>query len=119
MPTITSRSISLRGSFSREVAEAAQIGAFTVIELLVVLAILAFIVCLFATARAASRPNLQGALCLNNLRQMMDAFTMYTHDHSDVFPPNGVLTPNPGCNWVSGNVSGWLPFGTVGSVDAG
>jgi hypothetical protein len=50
---------------------------------------------------------------------MMAAFTMYTHDHSDVFPPNGVMVPVPGCNWVSGNVSGWLPFGSSGSVDAG
>lgn len=93
--------------------------AFTFIELLVALAVLALTISLLATARAASRPNFQGAVCLNNLRQMMGAFTMYTHDNSDLFPPNGVLTPTPGCNWVSGTVSGWIPFGSTGNVDAG
>ena len=44
---------------------------------------------------------------------------MYTHDYSDLFPPNGDLNLNPGCNWVGGNVSGGLPPGSAGSTDAG
>lgn len=49
----------------------------------------------------------------------MAAFTMYTHDNSDLFPPNGDLTPNQGCNWAGGVASGWLPVGSSGNVDAG
>lgn len=90
--------------------------AFTLFELLVVLAVLALMVSLFATARAGSRPNIQGETCLNNLRQMMAAFTMYTHDNSDLFPPNWDA---PTCSWVGDNESGWMPVGSAGSSDAG
>src|SRR5262249_19628191 len=62
--------------------------AFTFVELLVVPAVLALMITLLATARAGSQPNFQGALCLNNLKQLMAAFTMYTHDNSEFFPPN-------------------------------
>src|SRR6266446_4957280 len=83
-----------------------QSSAFTIVELLVVLAVLALMVCLLATARAASRPNFQGALCLNNMRQLMAAFTMYTHDNSDLFPPNpDNAFSTSGCSWVLGTVS--------------
>jgi prepilin-type N-terminal cleavage/methylation domain-containing protein len=86
--------------------------AFTFVELLVVLAVLALMVCLFATARAGSRPNIQGEVCLNNLRQMMAAFTKYTHDNSDLFPPNWDSTT---CSWVSDNEAGWMPVGVAGN----
>lgn len=95
--------------------------AFTFIELLIVLAALALIVCVFATARAASRPNFQGALCLNNMRQLMAAFTMYTHDSADFFPPNPDTSSTlPAATWVPGVASGWMPnIAAVGNVDAG
>lgn len=104
---------------TRKAADADCSRAFTVIELLIVILVLALMISLVAAARAASRPNFQGTLCLNNLRQMMAAFTMYTHDNSDLFPPNGDLAPNPGCNWAGGVASGWLPVGSSGNVDAG
>jgi prepilin-type N-terminal cleavage/methylation domain-containing protein len=94
--------------------------AFTFVELLVVLAVLALMVSLVATALAGSRPNFQGALCLNNMRQLMAAFTMYTHDNSDLFPPNpDSAYSTPGCGWVLGNVSGWMPAKNPGNPDAG
>jgi hypothetical protein len=98
-----------------------QTRAFTIVELLVIVAVLAIVVCLFATARAASRPNFQGAVCLNNMKQLMAAFMMYTHENSDFFPPNpDTASPLPGANWVPGNVAGWMPNMTAGgSVDAG
>jgi prepilin-type N-terminal cleavage/methylation domain-containing protein len=95
--------------------------AFTFVELLVVLAVLTVMVSLVATALAKGRPNSQGAICLNNMRQLMAAFTMYTHDSSDFFPPNPD-TPSslPGANWVPGVVSGWMPnMNAGGNVDAG
>ena len=94
--------------------------AFTVIELLVVLCILALMICLLATARAGSRPNSQGAVCLNNLKQLMAAFTMYTHDNFDYFPPNpDTITHVKGGNWVPDSESGWMPPGSFGTPDAG
>lgn len=108
-----------QSSINRERERSAAVDqshAFTFIELLVVIAILALVVCVFASARAASRPNFQGALCLNNLKQLMAAFTMYTHDYSDLFPPNGDSTS---CSWAGDLVSGWMPYGSGGSADAG
>src|ERR1051325_8061974 len=94
--------------------------AITFVELLVVLAVLALVVCVLVTARAASRPNFQGALCLNNLKQLMAAFTMYTHDYRDIFPPNpDTISTVPAGNWVGGSQSGWMPYGASGSPDAG
>jgi hypothetical protein len=116
----TNRSFSLENCFYKEDAEADQTRAFTLIDLLVVLAFLALTACLLATARAGSRPNFQGAICLNNLKQLMAAFTMYTHDYSEFFPPNpDVVTGVQGGNWVSGSSTGWMPYNSGGNTDAG
>src|SRR5262249_36095838 len=101
-------------------AEGMQARAFTLMELLVVLAVLALMVCLLATARAGSRPNSQGAVCLNNLKQLMAAFTMNTHDNAEFFPPNpDSVTHVRGGNWVADGENGWMPVGAFGSTDAG
>jgi hypothetical protein len=114
----TSQFLSSKTCFTEKATNTHQTRAFTVVELLITLAVLALIICLLATARAGSPPNFQGAVCLNNMRQMMAAFTMYTHDYGDFFPPNpDALYSTPGCNWVSGNVSGWMPYNSVGNPD--
>jgi prepilin-type N-terminal cleavage/methylation domain-containing protein len=101
-------------------AAAKSCRAFTFIELLIVVAVLALMVCLLATARAGSRPNSQGAVCLNNLKQLMAVFTMYTHDYNEFFPPNpDTVTHVQGGNWVADDESGWMPVGNIGAVDAG
>jgi hypothetical protein len=116
-PAWSRRRLPTKSSFE---AATDQTHAFTFIELLVVLAVVTLMVCVLATARAASRPSFQGALCLNNLKQLMAAFTMYTHDYHDIFPPNpDVVTGVPGGNWVGGSQSGWMPPGSSGSADAG
>jgi hypothetical protein len=116
----TGQSLSSKDYFTPKTNNADQIRAFTVVELLVILAVIALIACLLATARAASQPNFQGALCLNNMRQLMAAFTMYTHDSADLFPPNpDVAFSTPGCNWVSGSVAGWMPYNSSGTPDGG
>lgn len=94
--------------------------AFTFVELLIVLTVVALMITVLATARAGSRPNFQGAICLNNMKQVTAALTMYSHDNSDLFPPNPDLAfGNLGCNWVSGVVTGWIVPGSPGSPDAG
>src|SRR5262245_21865662 len=62
--------------------------AFTFPELLVVLAVLALLLLIMMPAQADSRTKSQGVRCLDNLRQIMGAFMMYTHDNHDLFPPN-------------------------------
>src|SRR6185369_9195889 len=42
----------------------------------------------FLPAHAASRPKSQSVRCMDNLRQIMGAIMMYTHDNHDLFPPN-------------------------------
>jgi prepilin-type N-terminal cleavage/methylation domain-containing protein len=112
---MTPQSVSPKKSATRNATH-----AFTVIELLVVLAVFALMVCLLATARAGSRSNFQGALCLNNLKQIMAAFTMYTHDFNDIFPPNpDTVTHVKGGNWVADGENGWMPVGSPGNPDAG
>jgi type II secretory pathway pseudopilin PulG len=99
----------------------AQRAAFTLLELLVMLAVLAFGTMLLIPAFAHTRPNAQAAQCLNSMRQLMAAMTMYTHDNSDFFPPNpDQAFSTPGYNWVAGIASGWMPsISAGGSPDAG
>lgn len=78
-------------------------GAFTLVEMLVIVGVLAVGAVLMAPALAKTRPAAQSIQCLNNLRQLMNAMSMYTQEHAGLFPPN----PDdgntvPGHNWVSG-----------------
>jgi len=56
------------------------------------LAILTLIVLTLLPARANSRTKAQSVRCLDNLRQIEAAISMYTHDNHDLLPPN----PNDG-----------------------
>src|SRR5208282_3551202 len=62
--------------------------AFTFIELLAVIAIVALLAVALLPAHAASQTKSQSLRCLDNLRQVMGAMLMYTHDNHDLFPPN-------------------------------
>jgi prepilin-type N-terminal cleavage/methylation domain-containing protein/prepilin-type processing-associated H-X9-DG protein len=86
--------------------------AFTLIELLVVIAIIAILAALLLPVLSRAKQRAQGAMCLNNGKQMMTAMFLYTGENNDFFPPN----PDdgntiPGYNWCSGN-AGVEPDGT-------
>ena len=76
---------------------------FTLLELLVVIAVLGILASLLLPSLAKGKQKAQGVYCLNNCRQLMLAITSYTTDYTDLFPPNpddgNVL---PGHNWCSG-----------------
>jgi prepilin-type N-terminal cleavage/methylation domain-containing protein len=63
-------------------------GAFTLVELLVVIAIIGILAALLFPVLSKTRGKADKVVCINNLRQLMLATTVYAGDHADemVFP---------------------------------
>jgi len=57
--------------------------AFTLVELLVVIAIIALLMALLMPALERAREQGRRAICLNNLRQLMLAWNLYADDNDD------------------------------------
>lgn len=67
---------------------------FTLVELLVVFAVLAVLSGLLLPALAGAKAKAHRVMCLHNLKQWGVATQFYANDHEDFLPPEG--TPNPG-----------------------
>lgn len=82
--------------------------AFTVAELLVVVAVLTLLALTLLPALARSQGSAQRTICTDNLRRLMLATTMYATENRDYLP-----NPNWNSPWV---VPGWLYAPTNSSV---
>lgn len=85
--------------------------AFTLVELLVVLAVIAILSALFLPALIRSKTSAQRIACGGNLRQLGLAVQMYWDDNSgNAFPWRGAATNGGQIYWF-----GWLQNGTEGN----
>ena len=85
--------------------------AFTLVELLVVIAVIAILAAMLLPALGRAKAKGQATACLSNLRQMQFAWHAYTDDNNDVMPLNWIFNTGKGYirnlpgSWVLGNSS--------------
>jgi len=78
--------------------------AFTLVELLVLMAIIVILLALLMPALDQARQRAMTVRCMSNLRQMNAAWHLYTSDNKELVPPN-----NPGqMDWFEHWVNGWF-----------
>lgn len=78
-------------------------GGFTLVELLVVMAIIGILASLLLPTLAASKAKARGIFCQNNTKQLMSGWLMYADDHAQMLAYNlGGAAARNKINWASG-----------------
>ena len=62
--------------------------AFTIVELMVVVAVLALLIGILVPVLGAARRSSKATTCRNNLHQLVLAFDLFTQSHHGRFPPD-------------------------------
>ncbi len=90
--------------------------AFTLVELLVVVAVIALLIGLLLPALSAARKSARSAACLSNLRQLGVAHGAYSASNRDIVVPSYTMT---GVTGAGVPLEGWAPiFDRDGYIDA-
>jgi prepilin-type N-terminal cleavage/methylation domain-containing protein/prepilin-type processing-associated H-X9-DG protein len=66
-------------------------GAFTLVELLVVIAVIAILAALLLPALGRAQAHARTITCQNHLHQLQVCWHMYAHDNNDVLTPNNFV----------------------------
>ena len=80
---------------------AVAVAAFTLIELLLVIAIIAILASMLLPTLGNAKVKAQRIGCLNNYRQLQLCWQMYTEDFNDALPPNETLTGAGRDGWTA------------------
>jgi prepilin-type N-terminal cleavage/methylation domain-containing protein/prepilin-type processing-associated H-X9-DG protein len=84
--------------------------AFSLIEVLVVLGVLALVSLLILPRLAMTRRPAYGIMCMNNLKQIGLAFRIYAADNEDRYPTHGW---SDGSTWTTSNISPVAVYGMM------
>jgi len=91
---------------------------FTLVELLVVMAIIAFLAAILLPALSSARERAARTTCMNNLKQFSIAYHMYAEDYYEQFPGNeqglydaddNPKTPSVYPNYIKDEKIFWCP----------
>lgn len=93
--------------------------AFTLIELLIVIGVLALLLAILLPALSKAKAKAREITCLNNLKQLQTCAKLYSMDHDGFLLPNryvyniGTEAPSEGFNAVMTWCAGLAPFDTT------